>query len=79
MLRSMYERSTSAAFGRTENCSISSGHAPLTTIEDSTSSAVAIAGSRISCRKITAKKVTAHSTAMASMTSLAGSSAWMSV
>ena len=79
MLRSMYGRSTSAAFGRTENCSISSGHTPLTTIEDSTSSAAAIAGSRMSRRKITAKKDTAHSTAIASRTSLAGSSAWMSV
>ena len=79
MLRSMYGRSTSAAFGRTENCSISSGHTPPTRIEDSTSSAVAIAGIRMSRRKIAAKKATAHSTAIASRMSLAGSTAWMSV
>jgi hypothetical protein len=79
MLRSMYGRSTSAAFGRTENCSISSGHAPPTTIDDSTSSAVAIAGILMSRRTITEKNATAHSTAIASSTSLAGSAAWMSV
>ncbi|CEZ53865.1 Uncharacterised protein [Mycobacterium tuberculosis] len=79
MLRWIYGRSTSAALGRTENCSISSGHSPPTRIADSTSSAAAIAGILKSRKKIAVKNDTAHNTAIATSTSLAGSSAWISV
>ena len=58
---------------------MSSGKTAPTRIEDSTSSAVASAGTRRSRRKIAAKNAAAQITAMANRISLAGSTALMSV
>ncbi len=79
MLRLIDSASRSMAFGFTENCSSTAGHAAPTRMLDRISSTVAIAGSWRLRSTAPTKNATAQNTAMHNRISLAGSTALRSV